>query len=261
MERDFWQALPWAGGHNKQHLGLAPITNAQWLVDDKPLHANKLHMLNTQYAEVVAQVPHFEPPDIADWQLPPTLTVSDHRYPDWIANFAAHWAEDVFLLDLEDRCRLLAGCLAAPSGWSLRSKIGHPLGVIHAPVQGLNPRIGAAIQQFFQDMPLQTPFLRANWFTYASDQYFAQTHTTLPENVKDWWLRSEQQVVYRPCKEFLLFTVRIVSVPILALGQHTHTVADLRRALLAMDSDEITHFGGQARWEKLYRFVENICPT
>ena len=66
-------------------------------------------------------------------------------------------AEDLLLMERrhtggstrEHQWHLTAGCLCFPSRWALADKLGRPMREIHSPVPGLNERIGAKIEHFF----------------------------------------------------------------------------------------------------------------
>ena len=61
--------------------------------------------------------------------------------------------DDILLLapasDAERRWVLKAGFLAFPAHWSLADKMDRPIETIHAPVPGLNDRLGNHIGRFF----------------------------------------------------------------------------------------------------------------
>lgn len=255
MTREFWQDPPWEDGVRKYRLGLRPITHAQWLRHDPDLLANKARQLEQRYADVVAQSEDFAAPDISAWRLP---WQPQGNYPHWIAELGAGLAEDVCVLDLVAGQRLVAGCLAAPSYWSLRDKLGKPIWQIHAPVEGMNERIGANIEKFLANIPDQTPFYRHNWFVHDERAYFPVRTSTVRGSVADWQIRSEQQVLYRPDERYLVFTIGVVFAPLNELANHPQHQAGLLKTLQRMDADEISHFGGVEKHQRLTEYVNTL---
>lgn len=58
---------------------------------------------------------------------------------------------------------LTGACLCFPSRWRLAEKLGRPMLAIHAPVPGLNPKIGATIDRFLAGLKAGNIFMRTNW--------------------------------------------------------------------------------------------------
>ncbi len=248
---DFWDILPWQAGP-KHRLMLRPIEMTEWLADDAGLLRNKSDQLKNAYGAVVAQVPSFEPPQAADlpWQS------ETDEFPHWVANFAAHRAEDICLVDVTDEQRFVAGCVAAPSYWSLHEKIGNPLFTVHDPVEGMNAKIGAQVDHFFQNMPVGQPFRRVNWLVHGTDRLFsAESENHLGDDVSKWWFRSEQQVLFRMNTRHVLFTIRVVQAPVTDLAGRHEAAQTLCDALRSMDADEISHFGGRIKYDALTSYV------
>ena len=237
----------------KQRLGLRPVAVHEWLQLDEALLEHKRSVLRRAYAQAVAEVPEFKPPDVSAL----SLTMAD-SYPHWIANLASQIAEDVCVLDVRDRQRLVAGCVTAPSYWSLLDKMGQPLREVHQPVQGLNRKLGASIERFIARMPEGQPFRRDNWFVHGGQALMrtrGETAAELGENPARWFVRSEQQGLYKPDGRHLLFTIRVVQVPLQDIFSYSEARNDLLQTLAAMDADEVEHFGGVAKHALLTDYV------
>lgn len=58
---------------------------------------------------------------------------------------------------------LAAACLCFPSRWVLAEKIGRPMRAIHAPVPGLDERLGATIDRFLVGLKPGQIYARGNW--------------------------------------------------------------------------------------------------
>ena len=256
----FWQRPPWHDGKNKHRLGLRPIDlDELWIADDALL-ANKQAQLEARYDAVVATSPEYSQ---VDFELP-ELSNLPSRFPDWIANVGWQVAEDLCLLDIEQDNRLVAGCLTAPSYWSLREKLGLPLLQVHEPVHGMNKKIGARIDRFLQQMPLLRPFRRENWLVHAEADYFRPAPSLigeLPTSPDNWHFRSERQTLLRLDARFVLFVIGIVFAPASKLAAYPGALDALRRSLRAMDDHEIEHFGGLEKYRRVADYVELLHST
>lgn len=256
LNSDFWAHPPWEG-KNKHRLGLRPIDLSEVWVHDDELLSNKRLQLECRYEEVVATLPGYE---AYAWELPGIAEVGRH-YPDWIGCIGALVAEDVCILDTQDNNRLIAGCLAAPSYWSLRDKMGLPLHDVHAPVEGMNQKIGGRIADFFQRLPLGRPFRRENWFVHGEAVYFRQTpglRTKLSADPEGWFIRSERQTLLRLDERFVVFVIGIVFARFTDMQFYPDAIRSFKASLLAMDDDEITHFGGHPKFTRIKRFIDAL---
>lgn len=253
----FWRAPPWQGGVRKHRLGLKPIERAQWLATpptEREL-ANKQKQLNARYAQVVGKTACCADIDALLAQLPLPGEPAD-RYPDLIANVALTVADDLCVLDAADQQRLVMACVCAPSYWRLLDKLGHGLSEVHAPVPGLNAKIGVNIQRFVERAPLDQPFARSNWFLHADDQLFHDREEgALALPPARWIVRSEEQTLCRLSSNYLLFTIRIVTEPLAHIAGFTSAQTDLLQSLDNMDADEIEHLGGVEKHRRLAEYV------
>ncbi len=252
---DIWNDPPWGDGVAKYRLGLRPIPTSAWIKSDRPLLENKKHQLHIRYDKIVGEAAGFSAPDTSAWGLP---WQAMDGYPHWIARLGAGIAEDVCLLDLAANHRLVAGCLAAPSYWSLKDKLGHPMHEVHEPVEGMNELIGDNIARFMSNIPIQEPFYRSNWFTHDNCDYFPEQSSHPQRPVAEWFIRSEQQVLFRPEPRYLLFTIRVVFAPLVEIVEHRSTIPGLIRALARMSEDEVAHFGGVEKHRHLSDYVNRL---
>ncbi|NKB99062.1 MAG: DUF3445 domain-containing protein [Pseudomonadales bacterium] len=253
----FWQQPPWFEGRSKHRLGLRPIDIAALWQPDGSLFANKSLQLETNYTNVVGTMAGYERVacDI------PGLELSKQRYPDWIANVGTMVAEDLCLIDTTDENRFVAGCLAAPSYWLLHEKLGQALFEVHAPVEGMNAKIGTRVDGFFSRLPIGRPFRRANWFVHAEAEYFrtdSSTRSLLDADPADWFFRSESQTLLRLDEQFVLFVIAVTFVPVSDLARNKASIEPLLASLSAMDRDEISHFGGVAKFQRLTDYVASL---
>jgi hypothetical protein len=176
----------------------------------------------------------------------------DGPYPDAIANFAINVPDDVCLVDVGDAQRLVAGCVCSPSYWRLIDKIGLPLSDVHAPVPGMNAKIGDAITRFVERAPLLQPFERRNWFLHADGAPFhLEPESVISSPVAEWYVRSERQTLCRIAERYTLFTIFVTCHPLSQIRSHPLALEDLLKALRAMDVDEVEHFGGRTKQRRL----------
>lgn len=150
---------------------------------------------------------------------------------------------DVLLLSPDDAgsLRLRGGALCFPTGWALEEKIGHPLDEIHGVVPGLNPALGAQIQQFLARLKPGVAFLRDNWGIAASDELNLHPARRVPPPMSPvaldrLWLRVEHQALLAlPQSRGIVFGIRIALHRLDALAGTT-VATGLRRSLETMPS-------------------------
>jgi len=256
----FWQHPPWHGGVAKHRLGLRPIEHGEWL-RARPSAAslqNKIEQLQGRYEVVVGVVPGIdEALDLLRGL--PLQTEPGNQYPDAIANVALCVAGDICLLDVADQHRLIAGCVCAPSYWHLHDKLGKPLWEVHAPVDGLNDKIGANINRFIRQMPIAQPFARTNWSLHGDAELFhGDTEVVLETPVEDWFVRSEYQSLCKLSDRYLLFTIEVRCEPLADVTRFADTGADLLKSLVRMSAPEIVYFGGLEKHRRLSDYVRTI---
>ncbi len=259
----FWQAPPWAGGGARHRLGLKPVDAAAWLSAPPSATelANKRAQLEHRYRQVVGVTT--AGPDIDRLLLHlPLPAKPGSSYPDVIANAALTVADDLCVLDVQDGQRLVQACVCAPSYWRLADKLGQPLALVHAPVPGMNEKIGANIERFIERAPLQQPFARSNWFLHGDAAlYHAEEEGRLTSPAECWIVRSERQTLCRLSAKYLLFTIRIICEPLRHIAGFPQAGADLARSLDNMDADEIEHFGGVEKHRRLAEYVALCLET
>lgn len=149
--------------------------------------------------------------------------------------------EDLLVLrrDADDVYRLVAACLCSPSYWRLADKLGQPIQQIHAPVPGLNARLGQRIDDFLRRLPPGRVFERRNWFVHETDTLFQPHHERVLGVPYDaLWLRTETQSLRRLSAEEILFSVRIDCWPLASAREVPGAAAGLADALDALDPDQ-----------------------
>jgi hypothetical protein len=176
---------------------------AEWLAAEPERYAALLREgepLVAEFAEMCA-----------NWNL------IDPSRPRSIVELGRALEPDLLFLSPDEagNLRLRAGALCFPTGWALEEKLGHPLDVIHGVVPGLNPALGAQIQQFLAKLKPGVAFLRDNWGIAASDE--VNLHPArgvpppaLPVALDRLWLRVEHQALLAlPKSRGIVFGIRI----------------------------------------------------
>lgn len=170
-------------------MGLATVDARDWFEVDgdyAPQMAEKRRLLAARRDEVFCVLPEAEAASrellgaVADWC---TATFPDRFAreggqmfcPDGrrVALDGVPPLEAAALLVQEDLCLMLpdaggapilaGACLCFPSRWRLAEKIGHPMLAIHAPVPGLNAKIGGTIDRFLAGLKAGNIYARTNW--------------------------------------------------------------------------------------------------
>lgn len=134
-----------------------------------------------------------------------------------IAALGGKFEPDLLFLsrDAAGDFRLRGGALCFPTGWALEEKIGHTLDAIHGVVPGLNPALGASIQQFLSRLKPGVAYLRDNWGIAATAELNLHpvrgiAAPDVPFDPTKLWLRVEHQaLVQLPETRGILFGIRI----------------------------------------------------
>lgn len=144
--------------------------------------------------------------------------------------------------DADGEFRLRGGALCFPTGWALEEKIGRTLDAIHGVVPGLNPALGASIQQFLSRLKPGVAYLRDNWGIAASDELNLHpargiAAPDLPFDPKKLWLRVEHQaLVLLPETRGILFGIRIAIHQLDTLSRDP-AFPQFRRAIQTMPAE------------------------
>lgn len=253
--------FPFQAGHDPLRMGVAAIEARHWFelgADYAAQMAEKQRLLADRRADVFQILPQAEPAArelvaaVAHWAVEtfPKRFARDGeaiRCPDGrrVALQGTHPLEAGALLVQEDLCLLqpdaagtliLTGaCLCFPSRWRIADKLGHPMLAIHAPVPGLNPKIGATIDRFLAGLKAGNIYSRSNWSLTTDPALFqpvALPHGTIGA------AEAGEQVFYRVERQSLRLLPESGAV-LFGIRVHQHKLADFaalpaqRRALAA----------------------------
>ena len=141
--------------------------------------------------------------------------------------------EDLLILHWDKTLQehiLEGGVLCFPALWTLKEKINKPLSRIHKPVAHYNDKITRSVQRMFNNLKVDKPIWRANWYLYKNPELFSPlsekfSHTTQKEYFEgDFWVRVERQTLNRlPVTNAILFGIHtyVVNKKQLTLKQVT----------------------------------------
>ncbi len=250
-------------------LGAQPVPVAQWVGDTGQLaryHANKL-ALRAQHREVYRSCAGSE---AAQHELQQLLAAHlceahSHHYrrvgeqlaidplqlqaplsaqvdPLWHASL---WiADDICLLQREQRGWVLcAASLCAPSHWRLGDKIGRPLEAIHAPVPGLQDKLGAVINRTLDKLAADQVLERGNWTLTDSEQLAQFESRQAPVGAdQPLFLRVERQSLRKlPDTGAVAFTIRVELTALEALSCEAPVARQLLEALNQLEPEVIRY--------------------
>ena len=236
-------------------MGLSRVGGCALTPISEDAREHKHEVLRQHYRQAVAGLGDEEFDQSVLMELPKLGEVTP-VYSDVIANVALEFEDDLCVIDTHRGARLILGCVCSPSYWKLTEKVGASLEVVHAPVHGLQEKLGERITHFVQQLPAEVSFCRSNWFLHGSDalyQPIAEARLDIP--VVDWVMRCEFQTFYRLNARYVLFSIRVLCEPL----KHIREVMGAKDSLLAalgfMDKAEIAHFGGEAKYKKLLDYL------
>lgn len=159
--------------------------------------------------------------------------------PDWI----------VLSGDAELAHPVMGGAVIFPSGWALEDKIGRPLHEVHAPVPGLQSKLGGQISTFLSRLAAGAAWERDNWGLSADPSLNHHPAVGVRRldggaTLKTAWLRLEQQFLTRlPVTGAILFGIRVTSHRLDQLAKIPGLAGRLAVALETMAGDVARYKG------------------
>jgi dimethylamine monooxygenase subunit A len=167
------------------------------------------------------------------------------------AHLGGLWEADFLLMkpDEEGVFRLYGGCLCFPSHWDLREKLGRPMADVHAPVPGLNEKLGRQIDGFLQRIKPGTSWERVNWGLARTPELNLHPSRDLPRldgtvTPDEVWFRIEEQsLVSLPKSGGILFGIKLVILPLREIMADPAARQGLIRALRTMPGPMATYKG------------------
>lgn len=175
------------------------------------------------------------------------------------------WEADFLLMkpDHEGVFRLYGGCLCFPSHWDLREKLGRPMADIHAPVPGLNEKLGRQIDGFLQRIKPGLSWERANWGLARTPALNLHPSRRLPRlddtvTLDEVWFRIEEQsLVSLPKSGGILFGIKLVNIPLREIMADPAARLGMIRALRTMPAPMATYKGIAPARQRLLAIMES----
>ena len=112
------------------------------------------------------------------------------------------------------------GSVCFPNRWDLRSKLGHSMSAVHAPVARLNEQLEQAVDSFFDRLDPGRSFWRLGWGIVDTADGYAPIDGTAPPpsehpTIADLHVRVERETLRRfPATRAVLFTIRTYVTPL-----------------------------------------------
>lgn len=240
---------PFRGGRGALRLGLGALAEHDWR-DTGPGLA----------ARAAAKAPIFaaEPDSLAI--LPEAapaiaeLAALVGTAPDLVVAASAMFEDVAILLPDGPSHRLVAAAIAFPTDWDLPAKIGHRLGVIHAPIPTYADRLERGVDHVFANLAPDRLLTRANWNVVETDalRYLPGNraldrfgHVTAANAGATLFVRVERQALRRlPVSGAAVFTIGIYVEPLGKLPPPL--VHDLAQAVAAVPPEEAIRRGTPA---------------
>ncbi|HEY1048833.1 MAG TPA: heme-dependent oxidative N-demethylase subunit alpha family protein [Prosthecobacter sp.] len=144
---------------------------------------------------------------------------------------------------------VMGGAVIFPSGWALEDKMGKPLHEVHAPVPGLQSKLGGQISTFLNRLAPGAAWERDNWGLSADPSLNHHPAVGVRRldsgaTLKTVWLRLEQQFLARlPVTGAILFGIRVTSHRLDHLAAIPGLAGRLARALETMAGDVARYKG------------------
>lgn len=212
--------LPGARGGGPLKMGLAVLTEAEWLQPNPDLAARKAAF--DAHPESVQATAEAEAP--AE-ELAKLLGVTGG-----LEGAARSAWEDICLLTRradEAAYRLVGAAVAFPTDWRIADKLGHPMIALHTPIHGYAEQIGSPVDQFMAKLKPGRIYGRCNWFVAPTDTLRwiaappeeAFAHVTAENAGETLFVRSERQTLRKlPQTGAIVFTIGIYVAPLGSLS-------------------------------------------
>ncbi len=233
------ELIPHARGGGQLKIGLAKLTEEEWLQPDPDLAQRQAAF--DAHPEAVQLTAEAEAPGR---ELAEMMGVSG-GLPEAAR---AAW-EDMCLLtrrDDEEIYRLIGAAVAFPTDWHPQQKMGLPMTALHAPIDGYAEQLSAPVDRFMMKLKAGAIYGRCNWFIAPTGDYrwiaesspdprFAKV--TADNAGETLFARSERQTLRRlPETSAILFTIGVYVTPFAELSDAN--LAKLAGAVAEIGSGE-----------------------
>ena len=220
------ELLPRARGGGPLKIGLAVLTEAEWLQPEPDLALRNATF--DAYPDSTRLTPEAE---AAGDELAALRGVGGG-----IEGAARSAWEDMCLLTRrphEAAYRLTGAAVAFPTDWRIAGKLGHPMIALHAPIHGYAEQIASPVDQFMAKLKPGRIYGRCNWFVSPTSalRWIAEgspkeefAHVTAENAGETLFVRSERQTLRKlPETGAIVFTIGIYLAPLGSLSPENIT--------------------------------------
>ncbi len=210
------ELLPRARGGGVLKMGLARLTEREWLQPDPDLAARAQGF--AVFPDGIQLTPASEAPGA---ELAAMLGVTGG-----LPEVAASYHEDMCLLIRlpdQEQYRLIGAAVAWPSDWMPADKVGLPLRAVHESIDGYEDQLASGVDHFMASLKPGLIFGRANWFIAPTDAKHsvadppdeALAQVTADNAGDALFVRSGRQTLRRlPHTGAIVFTIGIYVAPL-----------------------------------------------
>ncbi len=248
------------------HMGLKRMPAGEWLAVDHQRDSElalKSRLLEAHPHETVAWLDDACEDEAGELLEMVVDDLATHHHIDVRPDASRHpidaagrlVQEDLTLLrDSPQGTILVAGSMCFPSGWYLRSKLGHDLLGVHEPVAGYADELRTKVDNIFERLTPDRPLMRRNWFIYDDPTLF-QPEKPPPDRpvgpLARFVVRSERETMRRlPVTGASVFTIRTQQAPFETLRSRPDVAARMLRYFSLMP-DVAATMKGMERYEEL----------
>lgn len=236
--------LPKARGGGPLRMGLAALTEAEWLQPDPDL-ALRAATFDAHPESVV----------LAPGGVEPGAELARLRGTTGGLEGAARsmWEDVCVLVRRPDQevYRLAGAAVAFPTDWHPAQKLGLPLIGLHKPIHGYAEQLASGVDHFMDKLVPGRIFGRCNWFVSPTPElrWIAKgppedefAHVTVENAGETLYVRSERQTLSKlPETGAIVFTIGIYVSPFASLSPENQ--ARMVEALSTIPPEEATRRG------------------
>jgi dimethylamine monooxygenase subunit A len=227
-----------------------------WLTHD-PDHewrlAEKQRLLHERRSVVVAHLDGSEQAanEVCDLVGAPVgTTTADGDHP--LVHAARHVAEDLVIMQRTDAEWIVtAGVVCFPSHWSIDTKIGLPLDLVHSPVAHYERELASRVNAFIDRLQPGQIVRRRNWLIVPTDALHLPAYSVdmrpvehIADDGSPMHIRSERQTLRRLPTGAVLFTIHVQLAPLVVLHARPDIAARMHDDIAAWDITKRSYLFG-----------------
>ncbi|NRA99089.1 MAG: DUF3445 domain-containing protein [Rhodobacteraceae bacterium] len=230
---------PWMTAHTARLPGIQPAEEGSWVLQDDAF-AGQMARRDALIAERLDDVHQMRPAgEGGAAELYESILTLLRQCPGYAFGTSQVLRPDGIAVDLdpsrplvtlgrlvqEDFCILTpstsghvlsAAILCFPASWTLKQKIGRPMGAIHTPVESYTPEVERRVQRLFDALRVGRPLWRSNALMYNDAELYQPRREDEPPRDRATpaaYLRSERQTLFRlPKTDAVVFSIHTVVI-------------------------------------------------